>query len=70
MAARKKASGLGGWRPGSGRKPELRDPVSFTLEIEGQDYAAAQALAKERRISMAALVREALGTYLVRRRKG
>ena len=61
---------LGGWRPGAGRKPELRNRMMFTISLEGDAYAAMSAIAEERGISLSAVVRDAVAVYLARRRKG
>ncbi len=68
MAARKKGR-LGGRRPGAGRKPILREPVSFTGDIERADIEALEAIADERGASLASVVREAVGAYLKRRKR-
>ncbi len=65
----RKPSGRGGWRPGAGRKPTLRDPVSFTGEIERPDMDALEAIAEERGVSVASLVRAAVAAYVKRRRR-
>ena len=70
MPRRKTKGTLGGWRPGAGRKPELRNRMMLTISLEGDAYAALSALAEERGVSLAAVVREAVGAYVVRRRKG
>ena len=69
VSSRKTKGTWGGWRPGAGAKPKLKDPVSLTLEIERPRRAALERIAKEREVSVAALVREAVGTFL-KRRKG
>lgn len=69
MARRKTKGTLGGWRPGAGRKAELQDRKMLTISLEGDDYAALQALAEERGVSLSSLIREAVAAYL-RRRKG
>jgi hypothetical protein len=70
VAARRKTKGtLGGWRPGAGRKPELKDPARFTLDFEGADFAALETLARERGVSVASVVREAAREYVARRRR-
>lgn len=69
MAARKTKGTWGGWRPGAGRKPTLRDPVSFTGDIEKADMDALEAIAEERGVSVAALVRAAVAAFLKRRRR-
>ena len=69
MAQRKTKGTLGGWRPGAGRKPQLRDRTMLTISLEGDDYAALAALAEEREESLSSLIREALRAYLARRKK-
>ena len=69
VPARPKKGSWGGRRPGSGRKPVLRDPVSFTLDFEGPQMDLLEAIAGKRGISVAAVVREAVGRFLARRRK-
>jgi hypothetical protein len=69
VAARRKASGRGGWRPGAGRKPELEDPVSVTIDLERPQAERLRAIADDRGVSLASLVRKAVGAYL-RRQKG
>ena len=68
VAARKK-SRRGGWRPGAGRKPLLNEPVSFTGDIERADIEALEAIADEREVSLASVVREAVSAYLKRRKR-
>jgi hypothetical protein len=68
---RRKTKGTwGGWRPNAGRKAVLANPVRFTVDIEGHDFAALEALAEECGISRGAAVREAIRAYVTRRRKG
>ena len=69
VGARRKASGRGGWRPGAGRKPELEDPVSVTFDMERPQIERLRAIAKERGVSAASLIRKAVDTHL-RRLKG
>ena len=59
----------GGWRPGAGRKPTLKDPVSFTGELERADVDALQGIADEREVSIASLVRTAVAAYVRRQRR-
>jgi hypothetical protein len=66
---RKTKGTLGGWRPGAGRKPTLRDPISFTGSVERADMDALEAIAEEKGVSVASLVREAIRAFLRRRRK-
>jgi len=42
----------------------------LTISLEGDDYAALTALAKERDVSLSSVIRDALSVYLARRRKG
>jgi Ribbon-helix-helix protein, copG family len=70
MPRRRTKGTLGGWRPGAGRKPELRDPAMLTITLEGEDYAALSAVAEERGVSLASVVRDAVRSYLTRRGKG
>ena len=67
--AKRKPSGLGGWRPGAGRKPTLHDPVSFTGEIERVDMDVLQVIAERREVSIASLVRAAVTAYVKRQRR-
>jgi hypothetical protein len=70
MAARKSKKTWGGVRPGSGRKPTLEDPVSFTGELERADVAALATIAEERGgVSVASLVRAAVTAYVKRHRR-
>ncbi len=69
VTARKTKGTLGGWRPGAGRKPTLKDAVSFTGDLERVDAEALEAIAEERGVSVASLVRAAVGAYLKRRRR-
>jgi hypothetical protein len=64
VAARKKAWGRGGWRPGSGRKPVLKDAVSVTLDLERESHDALEALAAVRSVPRAELIRDAIRRYL------
>jgi hypothetical protein len=69
MAARKKASGRGGWRPGAGRKPAFEDSVDRTIRFERRDLGALEGLATARGVTTSDLVREAVRVYLARSRK-
>ena len=69
VTARKTKGTLGGWRPGAGRKPTLKDAVSFTGDIEKADMDALEAIAEKRSVSVASLVRDAVKAFLKRRRK-
>ena len=69
VAARRTKGTWGGWRPGAGRKPRLKDAVGFSLELEKADLDSLEQLARKRGASVASLVREALAAYLKRRRR-
>ena len=64
VTTRKTKGTRGGWRPGAGRKPVLADPVSFTGDIERTDMNALEAIAEERAVSVASLVRNAVAAYV------
>ena len=70
VAARKKASGLGGWRPGAGRKRIVQDPVRLSIDHERPDVEALEAIAEEQRVSVAHLVRKAVQAFVKRYGKG
>jgi hypothetical protein len=68
--ARRKVKGTwGGWRPGAGRKPSLKDPVSFTGDLERADVDFLDAIATKRGISVASLVRNAVAAYVQRQKR-
>ena len=68
VAAKKKASGRGGWRPGSGRKAILKDPARITIDMERTDLEALSALADAKGVSTAQMIRNAVSTLLRRHR--
>ena len=65
----KKKGPWGGKRLGAGRKPTLMDPVSFTGDLERPDADALEAIARERGVSVASLVRRAVSAYVKRQKK-
>ena len=67
--ARKTKGTLGGWRPGAGRKPVLKDRVRLTVHFEQADLEILQAKALEKGISMGNLIRQIVGSYLKRGRR-
>jgi hypothetical protein len=70
VAGRKKASGLGGWRPGAGRKRIVQDPVRLSIDHERPDVEALEAIAEEQGVSVAHLVRKAVQSFVKRYGKG
>ena len=68
VSPRPRKTAWGGKRTGAGRKPTLEDPVSHTLDLERSDADALKAIAAEKDVSVASLVRAAVSTYLKRRR--
>ena len=70
VTARKKASGLGGWRPGAGRKRIVQDPVRLSIDHERPDVEALEAMAEEQGVSVAHLVRKAVKAFVKRCGKG
>ena len=68
--ARRKIKGTwGGWRPGGGRRPTLKDPVSFTGDIERADVDYLETIARKRNVSVASLVRNAVAAYVQRQKR-
>lgn len=68
VVRRKTKGTLGGWRPGAGRKPTLKDPVSLTIDLEKPERDALQAIAAKRGVSVASLVRQAVDAFLKRQK--
>ena len=64
----KRKSRVGGAREGAGRKPILRDARPLTITLDGPDYEAVARLAEKRGASLGAVVREAVKTYVARRK--
>lgn len=69
MARRKVKGTWGGWRPNAGRKPTLKDPVSFTGELERADVDYLEKIAEKRGASVASLVRNAVAAYVQRQKR-
>ncbi len=66
MGARRKPSGRGGWRPGSGRKPEFADRADRTLSLERDELERLEARASDLGVSVSALIRRLVVAYLRR----
>ena len=69
MGRRKTKGRWGGPRPGSGRKPVLEDPYRVTFDLEDADFTAVKAIADQRGVSVAEVLRGAVRTYVRRARK-
>ena len=67
VAGRRK-SRWGGKREGAGRPSEVGDPVRFTFDVERAEMDSMKAIAEERGVSVASLVRAAVRAYLRRQR--
>ena len=69
VAARRKKGSWGGYREGSGRKAELRDPHRYSMDFEGPQMRALEEIAEEQGVSIATVVREACARYVARKRR-
>lgn len=68
--ARRKTKGTwGGWRPGAGPKRQVPDGVDRTVRFPRGEVEEIEALADDRGVSFASLVREAVAEYVTRRRR-
>ena len=71
MASGRKSGGTwGGARRGAGRPAFFEESEDLTVRFPREDLDAITRLAKEREVSAAELVREAVRRYVARRRKG
>lgn len=70
VAGRRAKSGLGGARPGAGRKRIVQDPVRLTFDLEARDFTALKAFADREAISIAEALRRAVRGHLRRLRRG
>ena len=66
MGRRRTKGKWGGPRPGSGRKPILEDPYRVTFDLENADFAAVKAIAEQRGVSVAEVLRAAVRAYVKR----
>ncbi len=69
VVVRKTRRGRGGTRPGAGRKPVLKDPVTVTTDVERPDIEVLEAIAERRGVSIASLVRAAVVAYVKRQKR-
>lgn len=69
VAGRRSEGTWGGRRQGAGRKATLKEAVSFTGDLERADAEALEAIARERDVSVASLVRKAVRAFLKRQRR-
>ncbi len=69
MAAKRGRPRMGGYRPGSGRKPILKDAKTLTVTLEGKDYQGVAREADRRGVSLGTIVRDAVKAHLARRRR-
>ena len=69
VATRKKKGSWGGKREGAGRWPRVPDAVSFTGQIPRADMDVLEAIAEQRKVSVASLVRAAVAAYVKRWRR-
>ena len=69
VAARRRRGTWGGKGEGAGRKPRVRDGVSFTGVLETADVEALESIAEERGVSVASLVRAAVAAYVKRQQR-
>jgi len=69
MAAKRKGVGRGGRRKGAGRRRIVKDPVRLTVDYERVDFEGLEAIADERGVSLASIVREAVRAYLKPRKR-
>ncbi len=61
--AKRKSSGHGGYRPGAGRPRALEDEVLLTVKIERRHKDMLDRTAKERGVTLSAVVREILEMF-------
>lgn len=63
MAARK-ITGRGGWRPGAGRKPEMKRATALSIRLETTTVAALKREAKRQNTTTAQLARRVLADFV------
>ncbi len=60
----RKRNGRGGYREGAGRKPTLRDPITLTVRIDGEDFHALGGLAEAEDVVLSDYVRRLLKRHI------
>ncbi len=64
----RKRNGRGGYRERAGRKPTLRDPITLTVRIDGDDFDMLVALADADGIGFSDYIRRLLKRHIASRR--
>ena len=67
--SKKRCTDWGGARPGSGRKPVLKNARRVGVDLEGPDFERVKALAAKRGVSISQVVRDAVRDYLKRAKR-
>ncbi len=65
----KSRNGRGGYREGAGRKPTLRDPITLTVRINGEDFDALEGLAEAEDVVLSDYVRRLLKRHIASKRR-
>ena len=69
LPAKRRRYSHGGSRPGAGRPKLFADKFRFLLDLERDDYERLSDIADEKGLSVGAVVRSAISTYLKRHRR-
>jgi predicted DNA binding CopG/RHH family protein len=69
VASKRKKDGRGGAREGAGRPALHEESADLTVRFDKRHLDALAALASERGLSTASLIREAVARYVARRRR-
>ena len=70
MSAKKPRGKHRGARPGLGRPRIFEEPVRCTVTYERADFDALEEIAEQREVSVSAIIRSAVRTYLKRSARG